>query len=83
MKLEPLAKKWESFGFQVIEIDGHDYSLLFETLNRNFEVPTCIIANTTKGKGVSYMEDTVLWHYRSPNLEELTQAKSEVEGTEK
>jgi len=83
MKLEPLAEKWESFGFQVIEIDGHDHGLLFETLNRNFEVPTCIIANTTKGKGVSYMEDTVLWHYRSPNLEELTQAKSEVEGTEK
>jgi len=83
MKLEPLAEKWESFGFQVIEIDGHDHGLLFETLNRKFEVPTCIIASTTKGKGVSYMEDTVLWHYRSPNLEELAQAKSEVEGTEK
>lgn len=83
MKLEPLADKWKSFGFEVIEVDGHDHRSLLETLNRDFEVPTCIIANTTKGKGVSYMEDTVLWHYRSPNTEELAQARAEVEGPKK
>ena len=83
MKLEPLADKWKSFGFQVIEVDGHDHHSLLETLNRDFEVPTCIIANTTKGKGVSYMEDTVLWHYRSPNTEELAKARAEVESPKK
>ena len=83
MKLEPLADKWKSFGFQVFVVDGHDHESLLQHLNNDFERPTCIIANTTKGKGVSYMENTVLWHYRSPNLEELVQAKFEVEGREK
>ena len=83
MKLEPLADKWKSFGFQVFVVDGHDHESLLQHLNNDFESPTCIIANTTKGKGVSYMENTVLWHYRSPNLEELVQAKFEVEGREK
>ena len=83
MKLEPLAEKWKSFGFQVIEVKGHDHAALYDLCKMDFEVPTCIIANTTKGKGVSYMENTVLWHYRSPNSNELAQAKSELEGNMK
>lgn len=83
MKLEPLADKWKSFGFQVVEVNGHDHLALHDLCKIDFEAPTCIIANTTKGKGVSYMENTVLWHYRSPDSDELAQAKSEVESNNK
>jgi transketolase len=81
--LEPLADKWRAFGWAVTEIDGHDYSQLLETFNKVPLVkhqPSCIIAHTHKGKGVSFMEDNVAWHHRVPNAEEYAKAIKELEG---
>jgi transketolase len=81
LDLEPLGKKWESFGWTVREIDGHDFRQIEETL-QNLPVeagkPTCVIAHTIKGKGVDFMEDKVLWHYRSPDAEELRMALAQL-----
>ncbi len=80
--LEPFADKWKSFGWSVREIDGHDHSVIHKTLSSiPFESgkPTCIIAHTTKGKGVTFMENSVLWHYRSAKGEEYEAAKKELE----
>ena len=65
MGLEPLATKWESFGWTVVEIDGHDFEGMlnaFEIASNTDDTPTVIIAHTVKGQGVSYMEDQPLWH---------------------
>jgi len=78
LKLEPFADKWRAFGWSVHEVDGHDYLSLATKLTQE-EKPSVIIANTTKGKGVSFMENSVLWHYRPPNEEELLSALSEVQ----
>lgn len=81
MELEPFNQKWESFGWQTISIDGHNHDEINSALhivNEN-EKPKCIIANTIKGKGVSFMENNVLWHYRSPQGEEFIQAMEELE----
>ena len=81
LDLEPFADKWRSFGWAVREIDGHDFSQIRGALSATpFEPgrPTCIIAHTIKGKGVSFMEDTLLWHYRSPQGDELERAIREV-----
>ena len=80
LELLDLAAKWRAFGWNVIEIDGHNHdeirkSLLMQTTNK----PTCIIANTIKGKGISFMEDTVLWHYRAPQGEFYDNAVKELE----
>lgn len=80
--LEPFAEKWRSFGWAVQEIDGHDHLSIKETcLQIPFEPgkPSCIIAHTTKGKGVSFMENSVLWHYRSAQAEEYQNALQELE----
>jgi transketolase len=79
--LEPLRAKFEAFGWNCIEVQGHDHSAILEALQRPtaFEQPKMILAHTTKGKGVSYMENQVAWHYRSPNAELLAQALSELE----
>lgn len=62
-----LGKKWEAFGWNVIEIDGHNFSEIKSGLKRTEkEKPACIIAHTTKGKGISFMENNILWHYRDP-----------------
>ena len=77
--LEPFANKWRMFGWAVHRIDGHDHGALrsaFVALSA--ERPTCIIADTVKGKGVSFMEDQVLWHYRSPQGEEFAAAMREL-----
>lgn len=82
LNLEPLAAKWSAFGWSVREIDGHDLVAIRDTLsNVPFEVnqPSCIVAHTTKGKGISFMENSLLWHYRSPDSEELRLALSELE----
>jgi transketolase len=83
LKLEPFKAKWEAFGWKVLEIDGHNHDQLHKILNLSFNrskyKPLCIIAHTIKGKGVSFMENTVLWHYRSPQNEEYEQAKKELE----
>jgi len=84
MELEPFRAKWEAFGWAVREVDGHDLEALAETFSSlPFEAgrPSCLIAHTVKGKGVSFMENRLLWHYRSPQGEEYTAAMAELEGT--
>lgn len=85
MDLEPLGDKWRSFGWEVIEIDGHDVSQIlgaFEEARRVKGKPTCIIAHTFKGKGVSFMENNPKWHGSAPpNPEELALALGELQGT--
>lgn len=83
LNLEPFADKWQSFGWQVAEVDGHDHAALQATLERAPFVagkPSCVMAHTTKGKGVSFMERSVLWHYRSPKGEEFDAAMAELGG---
>lgn len=81
MRLEPLADKWRAFGWEVAEVDGHDYNALLDTFERlplTPDKPSCVIARTTKGKGVSFMEDQVGWHHRVPTAEELALALGEL-----
>lgn len=81
--LEPFTDKWRSFGWSVVETDGHDHEQLsnaLENIPQQLNRPTCVIAHTTKGKGVSFMENSVLWHYRTARGEELTNALEELEG---
>jgi transketolase len=81
--LEPFSEKWQSFGWRVKEVDGHNHDQLIASLDfqpSTGEPPTCVIAHTIKGKGVSFMENTVLWHYRSPQGEEFQAALAELEG---
>ncbi len=80
--VEPLDKKFESFGFNVLKIDGHDFDQIEEALNnaRNTKgVPTAIIAKTIKGKGVSFMENQVGWHGKACNAEEFEIALKELD----
>jgi len=82
MALEPLEKKFESFGWNVIRIDGHCIDSIrsaFKLFLNEQERPFAIIADTVKGKGVSFMEDDNNWHYRIPNEEEVLLAKKELE----
>ncbi len=82
MKIEPLADKFKSFGWSVQTINGHDYQAIHDaiTATRNIsERPHLIIANTIKGKGVSFLEsDTVAWHGKALSIEELAQATKEL-----
>lgn len=82
LELEPFADKWRAFGWGVVEVDGHDHAALGRVLG-NLPVapgcPTVVIARTTKGKGVSFMENTVLWHYRTAKGEEFERALAELE----
>ena len=81
LNLEPLSEKWEAFGWEAIEVDGHDHKALFDaTSERSKYRPKVILARTVKGKGVSFMEDRLEWHYRSPNDEQLEAALAEIEG---
>ena len=80
---EPLGRKWKAFGWQIKEIDGHNWSQLEKTL-KNVPIvdkkPTVVIARTTKGKGVLFMqEDPLLWHYRNPTEEQYKKALDELE----
>ena len=80
--LEPFSDKWMSFGWSVVEVDGHDHNLLVEKLSdipRSKNSPTVVIAHTIKGKGVSFMENKVLWHYRCPKGREYEDALRELE----
>lgn len=81
LSLEPFADKLRSFGWSIVDVDGHDHAALKETFERlpfEAERPNCIFAHTTKGKGVSFMENSVLWHYRSPKGEEQKAALREL-----
>lgn len=80
--LEPFADKWRSFGWAVLEVDGHDHSALLDAFAALPFVPgkpSVVIAHTIKGKGVSFMENQVLWHYRSPQGDEYHAAIKELE----
>ena len=83
LRLEPLADKFRAFGWSAVEVDGHDVAALREALSAlplQAGRPTAVIAHTVKGKGVSWMEGKVLWHYRPPEAgEELEKALAEVE----
>ena len=81
ISLEPLAEKWRSFGWETREVDGHNLGQIIEALEGvpdGSRKPRVIIAHTVKGKGVSFMENQVVWHYRTPNAEELIAALAEV-----
>jgi transketolase len=79
--LEPFADKWRAFGWSCIEVDGHDHASLFAHLSaipKTTGKPTCLLAHTVKGKGVSFMERSVLWHYRTPRGSEYDDALNEL-----
>jgi transketolase len=78
-RLEPLADKWRSFGFEVREIDGHDFEQLLAAIGPSgTDRPVCVIASTVKGKGVSFMEDRAEWHHKVPNTEQVQIAFEEL-----
>lgn len=81
MRIEPLADKWKSFGWQVIELDGHNMRSILTALHdaRAMRAPTVLLARTVKGKGVSFMEDDSAWHGAAPSEEQLAQAISDIE----
>ena len=79
MALDPFAAKWAAFGWNALSVDGHDHKALAAALRvRAPGRPTAIIADTVKGKGVSFMEDDNNWHYRAPDPAELARAKKEL-----
>jgi len=80
MALTPLKEKWSSFGWDVQEIDGHDYTQINNAFNKAHtqEKPSAIIAHTIKGKGISFMEDDNNWHYKIPSKSELDAALKEL-----
>ena len=81
MPIEPLVDKWRAFGWRVVEIDGHDMTEIVNALEGVKEAqgqPTAIIADTVKGKGVSYMEDRAEWHGKAPCIEEAMLALEEI-----
>jgi transketolase len=83
MKIEPIAEKWRAFGWDTVEIDGHDYEqiiLAFEKFlqNQGTGRPTMIVARTVIGKGVSFMEGDYHWHHGAPTPEQLEQALREL-----
>lgn len=78
-RLEPLAGKWASFGWEVRECDGHDHRRLLEAFGPAAgDRPVCVIAHTTKGKGVSFMQDRVEWHHKVPSAEQAAAAFEEL-----
>ena len=80
--IEPLDKKFESFGFEVIKIDGHDFKQIESAFKKAKTIkgkPTAILAKTIKGKGVSFMENQVSWHGTAPNKEQYEQATAELQ----
>lgn len=82
LNLNPLKKKWESFGWNTYEINGNSVKDILGAIKKidykKKDKPNMIIANTIKGRGVSFMEDDNNWHYRSPNLKEVVQSKKEI-----
>ena len=79
LALEPLSAKWTAFNWAVREINGHSHSEL-ESSIQSIGSPLCIIANTVKGSGVEFMENSILWHYRPPNDVEFNKAMRELGG---
>ena len=82
MPTEPLDKKFEAFGWHVIQIDGHDFAQIeaaYQEAAATKGQPTMILAHTVKCKGVSFMENNAGWHGKAPNDEQFAQAKAELE----
>jgi transketolase len=78
-RLEPLADKWTAFGWEAVEIDGHDHRALYDLFVAPRKgKPLCVIANTIKGKGVSFIEDRVEWHHKTPSPEQVELALGEL-----
>jgi len=78
LSLEPLRDKLIAFGWNVIEVDGHNHNELFSAIDSDTKKPKVIIANTIKGKGVSFMENEISWHYRTPSGELFDQAMKDL-----
>lgn len=81
MSSHPISAKWRSFGWHVIEINGHDYNAIIDAYNEAEKIkgiPTIIVAKTVKGKGVSFMENQVDWHGKAPTKEEAEKALAEL-----
>ena len=81
MRLEPFADKWRAFGFEVIEVNGHSFAELSAALDKGWaatDKPVLILANTIKGKGVDFMENTAKWHYASGDSELVEKAKASI-----
>lgn len=83
INMEPLSKKFEAFGWDVDLVDGHDFAKIFESIQKlaitKSNKPKILIADTTKGKGISFMENKVAWHYKSPSPEEYERGLKEIE----
>ncbi len=83
LDVDPLPAKWEAFGWQTLECDGHDMAEVVETFEKakvlSQDGPVAIVAHTVKGKGVSFMEDKAAWHGRAPNEEERKLALEEID----
>jgi transketolase len=78
-RLEPLADKWSAFGWEAVELDGHDHGALYDLFTRpGSGKPLCVIARTIKGKGVSFIEDRVEWHHKTPSPEQADLARREL-----
>jgi len=80
--LEPLADKWRAFGWDVVEVDGHDPAALLSALAipaKPRARPLCVIARTTKGRGISFMENQAGWHHGVPSDAQLAQALAELD----
>ena len=76
----PLVEKFEAFGWECAEVDGHDSAAVFQAVtDRRGDKPFMLVGKTTKGKGISYMENVPIWHYRSPSKKEYEQAVVELE----
>ena len=81
IRMDPLAPKWAAFGFAVQEVDGHDHAALLDVFTRlplERGQPSCILANTIKGKGVSFAENSPAWHHGVPTAEQLAAAAAEL-----
>jgi len=79
VNLEPFGAKWRAFGWDAVHVDGHDHeALLGAFTDRADNRPTCIVADTVKGRGVSFMENQILWHYRAPKGDEYVAAMHEL-----
>lgn len=81
LSTEPLKEKWEAFGWNVVTIDGHDYKQLLQELstNESLDKPKMIIADTIKGKGISFVEGEASWHHDVPNNEEYEKGRQELQ----
>jgi transketolase len=78
-RLDPLAERWRAFGWHVVEVDGHDHLALRDAFTGpDADGPTCVLANTIKGKGVSFMADRVEWHHKVPTADQVRAALAEL-----